>query len=104
MRKIAAVLCLSIGLGVSGCATTGGGATADPTIVAQVQADAKAICGFLPTATTVANVITTFTGGGAVVNVVSQVAAGICAAVTNKGARRGGARYRGVKIKGRFVR
>ena len=110
MRKLLIASLLSLSL--AGCATQGNGGggggvpSIDPATVQQIKDTAATICGFVPTATTVASIIATFTGGGAVVDMVGQAAQGICAAVTAKGVRRGGPppKYRGVRIQGKFVR
>lgn len=109
MRNALMAAAVASSLALAGCATQplpdgSPGPLVDPVKVAQVQNTAKQICGFLPTATTVASIIATFTGGGAIVDTVGQAANGICAAITSKGARRGGvAKYRGVTIRGEYV-
>lgn len=111
-------LCLTTGLlaslALAGCATTtpnGGGSTTisipsiDPAVIAQVQQTAVQVCGFLPAVETVAGIITSFAGGAAAVGAITAAADGICKAVTAKSARRGSSpRYRGVRIRGHFVR
>lgn len=98
-------LMLASTLALAGCA---GGLTnpftGAPVTAAQVQAAAVAACGFLPTATTVAGLLTT----SAAVQSASQIAGLICSAitpVTQGGARLGGAlpTVNGVVIHGKFV-
>lgn len=75
--------------------------------VTQVQSFAIQACGFQPAASTVAGILATFIPGAAPINsIVTQIAQGICAAVTRKGFRRGGPAptYRGVAIHGTRVR
>lgn len=95
-------------IAIGGCANTGGGGgipSIDPATIAQVQNTATQICGFLPTASTVASIIATFFGGGAVVGNIAQSAQAICDAVTKKGFRRGATiRVNGVIVRGSFVR
>jgi hypothetical protein len=81
-----------------------GSCTSTPTdvasVVAQVQQAAIVACGFLPTAATVAAILS----GGAS-TAVTDIAQLICTAVTTKGVRRGAApTVNGVVIHGRFVR
>lgn len=102
---LAAVTCA---LALGGCGTTDGGggipSPSDPRVV-QIQQQAAAICGWLPAATTVAKILTTFSGGGATVDLVSTAAQGICSAITAKGFKRGAGApsYRGVRIEARKV-
>lgn len=74
--------------------------------VTQVQSITTTVCGFLPIASTVAGILATLAGAGAVEQTAASVAQSICNAVTKKGARRGGAapRLYGVPIRGKFVR
>ena len=72
-----------------GCATspTTGLPTIDPTLLAtietQVQQDAAAVCGFIPTIGTIASIVASLIpGGSAVVTIASDVAGQICTAVT----------------------
>lgn len=101
----AGVAVLSMSLGA--CSTTGvtiPGAT-DPRVI-EIQQQAANLCGWLPTATTVANIIATFANANGVVNVASTAAQGICKAITAKGYKRGASapRYRGVPITASRVR
>lgn len=110
MKRFLAILSLAGLLSVAGCATTpnsGGGTSTgiDPAVIAQIQATATRVCGFLPTAQTVAGIIGTLTGTGPVVGIVGDVAQAICTAVTKKGLRAGQKPVlRGIRIEGRFVR
>ena len=111
MKRFLIVPALALGLLVSSCATvpgvdpiTGGQITTE---VTNVQEAATQICGFLPTASTVTNILASFiTGASPIATVVNQVAASICSAVTAKSLRRGAGppRVRGVAIHGTFVR
>lgn len=84
---------------LAACSTTG---TLTAPTAASIQAAAVAACGFLPTASTVANLLTT----NANVQSAEAVAAMICNAVVAKGGRLGGAApsVNGVAIHGQFVR
>lgn len=118
IRRLILLAALAPALVLGGCATnTDGTSTITfpsitvPTLLStdtteQIQSTANKICGFIPAASTVASIIATFTGGGALVDIVGQAARGICSAVTAKGVRRGGPapRYRGVAIHGNFSR
>lgn len=91
---------------LAGCTTTGNviPGTADPR-VEQVRQQAVNLCGWLPTATTVANILATFAGANDVVNVASTAASGICNAITAKGLKRSGSvKYRGVTVTATRVR
>lgn len=101
---LSAVLCSSFAL--AGCS---GGSALPPvsgdTTISQVQQIAVQVCGYLPAAETVAGIVATFTGGGSVVGIASEVADAICNAVTSKSAAFGRTpRVRGVVLRGRFVR
>jgi len=95
LRKF--MLAGAVALSLGGCA---GVDTA--TVISQVQQATVLACGFLPTATTVANILA---AGNPAVSAVSAVATAICTAVTSKGVRRGGAipNVNGVDVHGRFV-
>jgi hypothetical protein len=107
MRKtiLAAVAALSLG----GCVTAGPAPAPFPTdpanIINRVQTEAVAVCGFLPTAQTVADM---FLSGNTTVQAISTWASAICSAVTPKaGVRRasgaGFGRVNGVPVRGKFV-
>lgn len=113
MRKF--ILTVVCALGLSGCAGTLAQITAAipstevvNTEIQQVQAIASQVCGFIPTVSTVANIIATLTGTSAAVSSVTAIANSICSAVTAPIARgkRGAVRpsVRGVPIHGNFVR
>lgn len=76
------------------------------TTVAQIQSIAVQICRFEPTIATVTRIIATLAGAGEFGTTATAVANSICAAVTAKSVRRGGKgpTFRGVAIRGRFVR
>ena len=75
MKKQIAALALATSL--MGCATTG----TDPIAVQVANATYK-ICGFLPATATLANLISTLVGGGAIIGQVEQIAREICDAAT----------------------
>lgn len=116
MKKL--LIIAALGLPLAACG--GGSSLQVPTAltptainadIAAVQSTAAGLCGFLPAASTVANIIATFTGGGGIVNVVSQTAQAICNAVPALHAARlrpgsHGAtvvRVRGVRLQGSFL-
>lgn len=107
MKKLVIAALLSVSL--AGCATTGG---IDPTkanaLIAQVQAITQQACGYLPTASSVANIAASFISGGTLIaGGVEALAGQICAAVTAKKGRFGShsvIRVHGVPLHGRFVR
>src|SRR5258706_4802204 len=105
MKKQIAALALATSL--MGCATTG----TDP-IVVQVANETYKICGWLPVTETLANLISTIVGGGAIIGQVEQIAQEICAAATTA-IPKSGRLYagkditvivRGVPLTGHFVR
>lgn len=109
MRSIVIAGAVAAAMALGGCSTTGGGIPIPSSDqVARVQEAARTYCSFVPTASTVLKIITTFTGGGGVVDVVSAAAMGICDAVTKKSLNRRGRvippKFRGVTIKGKFQR
>lgn len=84
-----------------------GVATPSP-VIGQVQDAAAKICAFVPTASTVASIVTTFTGGGAIADLVGNVANSICASLTKKTLSRGNTLVQpsvnGVPIYGYYLR
>ena len=81
MTKFLMVCAVALTTLVGGCASTGGGGTTQTdinNIIAQVQANAKIACGFVPTATTILNIIGAAVPG---VGIATSIAAAICAAV-----------------------
>jgi hypothetical protein len=108
MRKF--ILVAALGLALSGCVTSGTGVNVGTvtSIIAQVQAATTAACGYLPAASSVANILATFVSGGALVVGGAEAAANaICSALSAKAGRFGGSRVvrvRGVILHGRFVR
>ena len=104
MRRLILLIALSA---LSGCATTGGLA---PISIAGVQNAAVAACAFLPTATTVGNIIA---AGNPLLTTAEAIAQAICAAVTQAPtvAAKSGRRMmvvqpmvNGVPIQGKFLR
>lgn len=83
MNKISIALALAGSVALAACGTTVGTVTL-PT-VKQVQASVAAACAYVPSATTVADIIAAATPAGptgtAVVNTVSSITSAICAAV-----------------------
>jgi hypothetical protein len=110
MRMFAAAAamaaCLSLGA-LGGCATATGGGTGDSGgitgAIAQVQQITQTICGFVPTATTIANI---FAAGNPALQSATTIANAICGAVTSKTATLRGATpmVAGVKVQGQFVK
>ena len=77
--------------------------------VAKIQAAAIAACGFEPTASTVTNIIGQASGGGDTTAKITEVASGICTAVTPPTTQSLLETatpwvYKGVKIEGKFVK
>lgn len=117
LRKALTALAVASMVAIAACATPGGVTITTPTIstdpgptagvtIEQVQNIVVRGCGFLPTVSTVADIITTFTGGGAAVAIADRIASAICNAVAPRNAARRGAgqpRVNGVAIHGRFV-
>lgn len=107
-KKIFLAASLSAAVMLGGCASTGTTsglpASTDPTVSAVIQAVRQG-CAYVAPASQVASIITTFTGGSGIVDLVSTVAGSICNAVTAKGAMRGGAlpQVNGVVLTGRFT-
>lgn len=103
MRRMMTALALSVALMAGGCASTGSSSSSGT--IDQVRAITQEVCGFLPTVTTVAQVIAAFAGGAAVVGTASEIGQAICNAVTKTSAARGQRpKVAGVVIKGQFVR
>lgn len=96
MRKI---LLLVSALALSGCAGLSQKTITDE--IALVQADAQAICKFIPDAAVIAAMFTS----NPIVATAESIAQGICAAITAPAAVRGKyPSYMGVRIRGHFVR
>ena len=67
--------------------------------VTELQNVAKTVCGFVPNASTAANIIGTLTGLESLTVTITDLAKGFCSAVTSPGARKGGKPvYRGVVL------
>jgi hypothetical protein len=91
LKLIIAALAAVGALGLAACNTDGvtpgtttpgtiGTLSLDPTVSAVQQAAIQG-CAYVPAATTVASIITSFAGGGAIADMVGQVAQSICNAV-----------------------
>lgn len=106
MRKT--LIALSFAATLGGCAAgLDGKPTVDSNVQAQVQQAAASICGFVPTISTVASIVATFTTAGPVVDLVSQVATAICDVVApKKNMMRRAVRpaVNGVLVQGYFIR
>jgi hypothetical protein len=102
MKNTIAALMLATSL--AGCATT---ATDIATIEAQIQADAKILCGFVPTISTVAQILAAlFPSGGAVITAANAIASQICSAVVSASPKAAAVIYypgTNVEIHGAFV-
>jgi hypothetical protein len=72
---LAAMAAAALSLGA--CQTTGTVAS----IEAQVQSDSNLACSFIPTATTIASVIASLAGAGAIVADAGTIAQSICSAI-----------------------
>lgn len=111
MRKYLSALSFVGAIALAGCATTST-PTSTADIITAVQNDAVLACKFLPTAATVAEIVSSAVPGAAnATTMASQLAAQICAAVTaavpTSGARRRSAiapMVNGVVIHGRWVK
>jgi hypothetical protein len=110
MRKILTCGALALSVALGSCGTTGGSVTITVNdVVAKVQAIAVKVCGFLPTASTVINIVS---AGSPIAATAESIAQSICAAVSavpKLGARLSGAAppvimVNGVQVHGRFVR
>jgi hypothetical protein len=103
MHKLLFTIPLIAGLSLGGCATTSTPFDLN-SFIAQVQTDTNAVCAFIPTAETVANIVAT---GNPIVATAGAVANAICAAVAPpKTAGRLGATVptvAGVVVHGRFT-
>lgn len=106
MRRAAIVLAIIGSLSLASCATTT--STQIDQTIAQVQAITQQVCKFVPTVATVAKIIATLAGAAAVIDTASTVAHGICDALTTapqaEGPGQSGAYFRGVHIRGRYVK
>lgn len=108
---IAGVLMISMAVSGASCVTNSGSVpppTTPPTVSAVQQAVLNG-CKYVPTATTVAQIIAAVAGGGgAIINTVGGIAQAVCDAVTNNPLADGpGDRLpvvAGVKVRGKFVR
>ena len=95
---------------LTGCLTVTAGPTPNsplpppPDYVTAVQNAAEQACSFVPTARTVLELVSAFQDVSAIERV-SIIVERICDAVTGpRGARRFGARVRGVAVRGQFTR
>lgn len=114
-RKFLLAVPLLGALALGGCATSNGVVGLDPALETRVNAQitaaqnaAVSICKFLPTAQTVAGILSTFVPSAVPgVTVANQVAAAICNAVSRKSLTKGATptpRVNGVVVRGSFVR
>jgi hypothetical protein len=103
IRKLFFAAPVAVALALGGCATGSVTATTVAATVAQVQQATILACNFLPTAATVASILS---GGNPLVSTASAIAQAICTAVTTKAARQGGPApsVGNVVIHGRFVK
>lgn len=106
---IASVLAVSLTLGACATNPTTGQTQIDPATITQIQQNVALACGFVPTITTIVNIVTTFLPGSAsAAAAATQAAAAICAAVTPPKAslRRAAGRpmVNGVVVEGHFAR
>lgn len=101
MRKTALVVIASGALWLSGCATTSTGPNIDD-IIAKVRSEAAKVCGFVPLAATVAEILAV---GNPALAAAGPIAAAICRAVTSPGAARGARvpTVNGVPVRGQFI-
>jgi hypothetical protein len=102
MKKILLAAAAAWAVSLGGCTTTG---TFDlATFVSQVQSTTNAVCAFIPTAETVANIVAT---GNPIVATADAVANAICDAVRPKTTGRlrapGPPTVAGVVVHGRFT-
>ena len=103
IRKLFFAAPVAAALALGGCATGGVTATSVATTISAVQQAAVLACGFLPTAATVASILS---GGNPLVSTASAIAQAICTAVTPKSVRRGASvpMVGNVVVHGRFVK
>lgn len=102
MKKL---LVIPVVLALGGCAGTVPSTGDINTKITEIQAVTRQICSFVPTAQTVARILSALGVPG--ISVVSDVAGQICAAVTTAPLADGGprqAKVNGVVIRGKFVR
>lgn len=111
MRKFLIAAC--VGLSLAGCSATvpnGGTGTAPSPLPAQVtnvietaQAVATQVCGFVPTVSTITNILSL---GNPALSTATAVAQAICSAVSKRSASRSSPRpnVQGIIVEGRFVR
>lgn len=99
------IIALAGVLSLAACNTTGGGSVGDRTaaLIAQAQSIAQQVCGFLPVAESLAQIVAQ---GRPELATASQIGNAVCSAVTKKTARRGGGAptVAGVPVQGQFVR
>jgi predicted small secreted protein len=105
MKRLFVPAIVAASLSLAGCATTGG-AIDITSLISEVQAGTNAACAFVPTAETVAGIIS---AGNPIVSTASAIINAICAAVapTKAGAlRRAGAppTVAGVVVHGKFTK
>lgn len=66
---------------LAGCQTTSPTVPATPSLEDKVQQTTAAVCGFVPTISTVAQILASFTSAGPAVDTAAEVARAICKAV-----------------------
>lgn len=105
MKRFAIMLSTAAMISLGGCATTGG---TNQTTITQIQQITVALCGFLPTAAVIADIITM---GNPLVATGNAIADAICKAVLPAKMARAAGRKRAnvpmvgdVVIHGRFIR
>lgn len=109
VRSLVLAASIASAAALGGCSSTGqiiNPFTQQPISTADVQAAAVAACGFLPTASSVAQVISAAASGSgsSQIATATAVASQICAAVLPKaGKLRGAPMVNGVVVHGRFV-
>lgn len=108
MRKFLSIAVL--GFALSGCVTSGTGVSVGTvtSVIAQFQAGVQAACGYLPLASSAANILATFVSGGVLVAGAIESAIGAtCSALSAKAGRFGTSRVvrvRGVVLRGHYIR
>lgn len=118
MKKF--IIIVALGLALSGCVTSGTVTSAIAQLqagvsvgtvtsaIAQFQAGVRAACGYVPLASSAANILATFVSGGVlVVGAIESAVSATCSALSAKAGRfgsHGTVRVRGVVLRGRYVR
>lgn len=92
MRKLLTAFAVAGSLALSGCAGFSGG-TISPEVIKQIQDASRQYCSFVPTISTIANILSIF-GGGSIASI-TAVAQKICDVVNQPSALRSAARRDG---------